>query len=96
LREYAQGDGGKRAVHRGEHAINKPVNHCAGKAGVFPLNLYARVRFLLRELARETAGAARTQSSLRPLNFRGPRLITTRAQCAPREFFCCLKIEPKI
>jgi hypothetical protein len=32
-----------------------------------PLNLYARVRFCLRIFARETAGAARTRSSLRPL-----------------------------
>jgi hypothetical protein len=33
---------------------------------VFPLNLYARVR-LFHFFARETAGAARTRSSLRPL-----------------------------
>jgi len=33
---------------------------------VFPLNLYARVRLLL-PIAHETAGAARTRSSLRPL-----------------------------
>ncbi len=26
-------------------ARSKPSSHCAGKAGVFPLNLYARVRF---------------------------------------------------
>jgi hypothetical protein len=32
-----------------------------------PLNLYARVQPLLRILARETAGAARTRHSLRPL-----------------------------
>jgi hypothetical protein len=32
---------------RGEHE-DKPSNHCAGKAGMLPLNLYARVRFLLR------------------------------------------------
>jgi len=35
-----------------------------------PLNLYARVR-LLHNFARETAGAARTRHSLRPLNFEG-------------------------
>jgi hypothetical protein len=34
---------------------------------VFPLNLYAHVRFLLMHIAHETAGAARTRSSLRPL-----------------------------
>ena len=34
---------------------------------MFPLNLYAHVRFLLMHIAHETAGAARTRSSLRPL-----------------------------
>jgi len=33
---------------------------------MLPLNLYARVRFLPITVARETAGAARTRSSLRP------------------------------
>ena len=33
---------------------------------MFPLNLYARVRFFV-QFAHETAGAARTRSSLRPL-----------------------------
>jgi hypothetical protein len=36
---------------------------------VFPLNLYARVRLFLSTFAHETAGAARTRSSLRPLLF---------------------------
>ena len=45
----------------------KPSNHCAGKAGVFPLHLYAHVRFLLLPIAHETSGAARTRLSLRPL-----------------------------
>ena len=34
---------------------------------MFPLNLYARVRISLCINAHETAGAARTRSSLRPL-----------------------------
>jgi hypothetical protein len=38
---------------------------------VFPLNLYARVRFLIVQLAHETAGAARTRSSLRPALYEG-------------------------
>jgi hypothetical protein len=49
----------------------KSSNHCAGKAGVFPLHLYAHVRFLLIPIAHETAGAGRTRSSLRPLFFWG-------------------------
>ena len=48
-------------------ARSKPSNHCAGKAGLPPLNLYARVRFLSMPFAHETAGAARTRSSLLPL-----------------------------
>jgi hypothetical protein len=38
---------------------------------MLPLNLYARVRFLSFSFAHETAGAARTRSSLRPLFFGG-------------------------
>ena len=34
---------------------------------MFPLHLYARVRISLCIIAHETAGAARTRSSLRPL-----------------------------
>jgi hypothetical protein len=33
---------------------------------MLPLNLYARVRVFLCAIAHETAGAARTRSSLRP------------------------------
>ena len=63
---------------------HKPQNHCAGKAGVFPLNLYARVRILFVHLAHETAGAARTRSSLRP-SLLGETSFKPRAQSAPRE-----------
>jgi hypothetical protein len=48
-------------------ARHKPSNHCAGKAGLPPPNLSARVRIPLLPHAHETAGAARTRSSLRPL-----------------------------
>src|SRR6185437_13629510 len=51
----------------------KPSNHCAGKAGLLPLHLYAHVRFLLLPIAHETSGAARTRLSLRPLAFEGGR-----------------------
>ena len=47
---------------------------------MLPLHLYARVRVLLCAIARETAGAARTRSSLRPLFSRGSkRRCKTRA-----------------
>jgi hypothetical protein len=62
-------DGGKKArSRRGEHEISRKTI-CAGKAGLLPLNLYAHVRFAISTLAHETAGAARTRSSLRPLFF---------------------------
>jgi hypothetical protein len=46
---------------------------------VFPLNLYARVRISLMHIAHETAGAARTRSSLRPLVSRANDLQTSGA-----------------
>jgi hypothetical protein len=46
---------------------------------VFPLNLYARVRIFLCINAHETAGAARTRSSLRPLVSRVNDLQTSGA-----------------
>ena len=61
-----RGDGGKKAVHRGEHAISRKAI-AQGRPECSPLNLYARVRIFLCANARETAGAARTRSSRRPL-----------------------------
>ena len=55
---------------------------------MFPLNLYARVRVLVASIARETAGAARTRSSLRPLNFGGPTKCKTSGKS------CREKVKP--
>jgi hypothetical protein len=52
----------------------KPSTHCAGKAGVFPLNLYAHVQLFYIHHAHEIVGAARTRLSLRPL-FKEARTI---------------------
>ena len=52
---------------------------------MFPLNLYARVRFLLCAIARETAGAARTRSSLRPLFGEGEEILANLGRVASRE-----------
>jgi hypothetical protein len=49
-----------------------------------PLNLYARVRFLMHKCAHETAGAARTRSSLRPL-FEGDKAHANLGRIGPRE-----------
>jgi hypothetical protein len=80
------GDGGKRNSSPGR-ARYKPSNHCAGNAGVLQLYLYARVRFFAL-IAHETAGAASTRHSLRPLRWAnefaklGHRAARTR-RCGP-------------
>src|SRR6476619_1116139 len=51
---------------------------------MLPLNLYARVRFFVH-IARETAGAARTRLSLRPLITEGERLPEKLARNARRD-----------
>src|SRR6266702_5975923 len=67
-------------------ARHKPSNHCAGNAGLPPLNLYARVRISLCNLAHETAGAACTRHSLLPLLGRNGRNVRTNlGQTVPRE-----------
>ena len=52
-------------VHRGEHDISRKTI-AQGRPECSPLNLYARVRICFVHIAHETAGAARTRSSLRP------------------------------
>jgi hypothetical protein len=64
----------------------------AGKAGVFPLNLYARVRFLMCTFAHETAGAARTRFSLRPLLFRRAKAFANLGYHMPRISFSLFEI----
>jgi hypothetical protein len=49
------------------------------------LYLYARVRVLSAQIAHETAGAACTRSSLRPLTFEGGKRRKPRTPFAPRE-----------
>jgi hypothetical protein len=68
-------------------ARHKPSNHCAGKVGVPPLNLYARVRFVL-PIARETAGTACTRLSLRPSISRDEIAAIARAHHAARTIKC--------
>ena len=87
-------DGGKKAGHRGELEGNRQ-NHCAGKAGLLPLNLYARVRSSI-PFARETAGAARTRLSLRPLVRRAGEERQNPGELRrgiARCIWCCLRCE---
>src|SRR5438094_2548156 len=58
------GDGGKRAVHRGERAISrKAIAQGRPECSRCPVCSCA---LLFAQIARETAGAASTRSSLRP------------------------------
>src|SRR2546422_9611111 len=61
-------DGGKRAVHRGELEVSrKAIAQGRPECSRCPVCSCA---FLLAQIARETAGAASTRSSLRPLSKR--------------------------
>src|SRR5947208_1605841 len=62
---YPAGDGGKRAVHRGELAISrKAIAQGRPECSRCPVCSCA---LLYAQIARETAGAASTRSFLRPL-----------------------------
>src|SRR5207253_9161717 len=62
------GDGGKRAVLRGEHEVSrKAIAQGRPECSSCPVCSCA---VLFAQIARETAGAASTRSSLRPLNKR--------------------------
>src|SRR5205823_10491006 len=61
---YPAGDGGKRAVHRGELEVSrKAIAQGRPECSRCPVCSCA---LLFAQIARETAGAASTRSSLRP------------------------------
>src|SRR5437764_9221623 len=69
------GDGGKRAVHRGERAISrKAIAQGRPECSRCPVCSCA---LLFAQIARETAGAASTRSSLRPLSSGGQTKMQT-------------------
>ena len=87
-------DGGKRAVHRGEHVISRKAI-AQGRPDALRWTCML-VCALFVHIAHETAGAARTRSSLRPLTIEGEefpanlgrnRAARTRSciRCRPRE-----------
>jgi hypothetical protein len=70
-RIYPRRDGGKKAGHRGERAISrKPLRREGRMLSAEPVCSCAH---FLVHIAHETAGAARTRSSLRPLLREGGR-----------------------
>ena len=79
---FSRGDGGKRAVLRGEHEVSrKAIAQGRPECSRCPVCSCA---VLFAQIARETAGAASTRSSLRPLN-KGGKLIANLGRNAPRE-----------
>src|SRR5437588_5257561 len=77
------GDGGKRAVNRGEHEVSRKA--IAQGRPEFSRCPVCSCALLFAQIARETAGAASTRSSLCPLKFwRAKRRCKPRAQCAAR------------
>src|SRR4029079_4578559 len=77
------GDGGKRAVHRGEHEVSrKAIAQGRPECSRCPVCSCA---LLFAQIARETAGAASTRSSLRPLFRRGPTKDANLGRSAPRD-----------
>src|SRR5438105_2268696 len=80
---YPAGDGGKRAVLRGEHEISrKAIAQGRPECSRCPVCSCAH---LFAQIARETAGAASTRSSLRPLISKRANEDASLGRSAPRE-----------
>src|SRR5947208_13949069 len=85
-KSFLRGDGGKRAVLREEHEVSrKAIAQGRPECSSCPVCSCA---VLFAQIARETAGAASTRSSLRPQFRRGQTKIKPRAQCAARTRNC--------
>jgi hypothetical protein len=77
------GDGGKRAVLREEHEVSrKAIAQGRPECSRCPVCSCA---VLFAQIARETAGAASTRSSLRPLSFERVKIETNLGRNAPRD-----------
>src|SRR5437870_13614716 len=80
---FLRGDGGKRAVHRGEHEVSrKAIAQGRPECSRCPVCSCA---VLFAQIARETAGAASTRSSLRPLFSKRANEDAKLGRNAPRE-----------
>src|SRR6478672_7738010 len=81
--KFLGGDGGKRAVLREEHEVSrKAIAQGRPECSRCPVCSCA---FLFAQIARETAGAASTRSSLRPLSSGGPNENANLGRSTPRE-----------
>src|SRR5690348_2444777 len=77
-------DGGKKAVHRGERAISRKAI-AQGRPDALRWTCMLVCAFSVQN-AHETAGAARTRSSLRPLSSEGGKFLAHLGRDAPREY----------
>src|SRR2546425_4402254 len=78
-----RGDGGKRAVLREEHEVScKAIVQGRPECSRCPVCSCA---FLFAQIARETAGAASTRSSLRPLISKRAKGDANLGRITPRE-----------
>src|SRR3982751_7015934 len=82
-RKFLTGDGGKKAVLREEHEVSRKAiaqgrPECSGCPVCSCAHLFAQI-------ARETAGAASTRSSLRPLFSRRANKDANLGRIAPRD-----------
>jgi len=71
----------------------KPSSHCAGKAGVFPLNLYARVRIFLMHNCTRDRGCSAHPVFPAPFVFRAELICKPRTKpCRESADLCLLVI----
>src|SRR5664279_359524 len=75
LREAIFASDGDKKARSPRRARHKPSNHCAGKAGLLPLNLYARVRFFAQFCTRDRGCSA--HPAFPAPSFRGGSFINT-------------------
>src|SRR6266436_2383934 len=80
-------DGIRDVAVTGVQTCALPIYEHTGNVGCSPLPCML-MRALSVHIAHETAGAARTRHSLRPLYFRGRRLLANLGHFVPRECEC--------
>jgi hypothetical protein len=81
----------RKPGHRGERDISRK-NHCAGKAGLPPLDLYARVRFFVHSCTRDRGCSAHPAFPAPSCSFQGGgNRRKARAYRAARSGICVCK-----
>ena len=84
----------RKPGHRGEHDISRKTI-AQGVPGVSGVPVYS-CALLPTTIAHEAAGASRTRHFPAPFVFKGVNSGHNSGATAPREIFCCLKIESEL